>query len=154
MAATIRRLTQNDIPLLRELLTTFGEAFNDADTYSSRRPRNEYLHRLLGDDTFIALVALKDGSAVGGLAAYVLRKFEQERSEIYIYDLAVARAHRHEGIARSLIGELQKLAAARGAYVIYVQADKGIEDQPAIALCSALGRKEDVFHFDILVKND
>lgn len=26
---------------------------------------------------------------VGGLAAYVLPKFEQERSEVYIYDLAI-----------------------------------------------------------------
>ncbi|HLQ91229.1 MAG TPA: AAC(3)-I family aminoglycoside 3-N-acetyltransferase, partial [Xanthobacteraceae bacterium] len=42
-----------------------------------------------------------------------------------------------------------KIAAARGAYVIYVQADSG--DAPAIALYSKLGAREDVFHFDIIV---
>jgi aminoglycoside 3-N-acetyltransferase I len=42
--------------------------------------------------SFIAVVAFKGGDAVGGLAAYELKKFEQERSEIYIYDLAVASA--------------------------------------------------------------
>ncbi len=43
-------------------------------------------------------------------------------------------AYRREGIATALIEELRKIAAARGAYVIFVQADKGTEDEPAIAL--------------------
>jgi aminoglycoside 3-N-acetyltransferase I len=81
------------------------------------------------------------------LAAYELPKFEQERSEIYIYDLAVAAAHRCQGIATSLIRELQEIAAERGAYVIFVQAD--LIDAPAIALYSKLGVREDVLHFDI-----
>jgi aminoglycoside 3-N-acetyltransferase I len=42
-------------------------------------------------------VALQDGEVVGGIAAYELIKFEQERSEIYIYDLAVAATHRRKG---------------------------------------------------------
>jgi aminoglycoside 3-N-acetyltransferase I len=76
-----------------------------------------------------------------------LKKFEQERSEIYIYDLAVAAAHRREGIATALIQELKKVAVARGAYVMFVQADVG--DETAIALYSKLGTREDVLHFDI-----
>jgi len=129
------------------MLTVFGEAFGDVATYSGARPRPAYLERLLGSDTFIALAALQGGVVVGGLAAYELRKFEQERSEIYIYDLAVAAAHRREGIATALIRELQAIAAARGAYVIYVQADR--VDAPAIALYSKLGVREEVLHFDI-----
>nr|WP_017324751.1 GNAT family N-acetyltransferase [Synechococcus sp. PCC 7336] len=57
----------------------------------------------------IALAALKHGEVVGGLAAYELQKFEQERSEIYIYDLAVSAAHRREGIATALIQELKSI---------------------------------------------
>ena len=76
-------------------------------------------------------------------------KFEQARSEIYIYDLAVAQSHRRRGIATALIEELQRIAAASGAYVIYVQADYG--DEPAIALYTKLGVREDVMHFDIPV---
>ena len=113
------------------------------------RPSAGYLQQLLDSDYFIALVALKNGEVVGGIAAYELKKFEQERSEIYIYDLAVAAAHRREGIATALIQELKKLAAARAAYVIFVQADIG--DEPAIALYSKLGIREDVMHFDIAV---
>jgi aminoglycoside 3-N-acetyltransferase I len=43
---------------------------------------------------------LKSGVVVGGIAAYELKKFEQERSEIYIYDLAVASEHRREALRR------------------------------------------------------
>jgi aminoglycoside 3-N-acetyltransferase I len=121
-----------------------------SEPYGGNRPSAGYLQQLLGSDYFIALVALKNGEVVGGIAAYELKKFEQERSEIYIYDFAVVAAHRREGIATALIQELKKLAAARAAYVIFVQADIG--DEPAIALYSKLGIREDVLHFDIAVE--
>ncbi len=35
--------------------------------------------------------------------------------------------------------------------MIFVQADTGVEDAPAIALYTKLGRREDVLHFDIAV---
>ena len=149
----LRQLDANDVPLLNALLTVFGEVFNDARTYTAKRPSERYLRRLLGGDAFIALVALEGTEVVGGLAAYELRKFEQERSEIYIYDLAVASAHRRRGIATALIEQLQEVAARRGAYVIFVQADSGVEDEAAIALYTKLGRREDVLHFDIVVRN-
>ena len=131
------------------MMTMFGEAFDEADTYTGRRPGREYVERLLGRDSFIALAAMDAGDVVGGLAAYVLEKFEQERSEIYIYDLAVAEAHRRRGIATALIEALRDIAAERGAWVVFVQADHG--DAPAIELYSRLGVREDVLHFDIEV---
>jgi aminoglycoside 3-N-acetyltransferase I len=132
---------------MRAVLNMFGKVFQDVETYSGSQPGTAYLERLLGSDTFIALAALKGDEVVGGLAAYVLPKFEQERSEVYIYDLAVADAHRREGIATALIMELKGMASLRGAYVIFVQADHG--DDPAIALYTKLGTREDVLHFDI-----
>ena len=145
---TVCRLRPRDFTLMEALLTVFGESFDDISTYRDARPSADYLQRLLASDTFIALAAVKNRLVVGGLAAYVLPKFEQERSEIYIYDLAVAAPHRRQGIATALIRELQAIAAERGAYVIYVQAD--LIDAPAIALYSKLGIREDVLHFDIL----
>ena len=147
---SVVRIGPDDIALMQSVLTTFGEAFDDVATYNGARPSTAYLKRLLGGENFIALGALKDGEVVGGLAAYELRKFEQERSEIYIYDLAVAAAHRREGIGTALIAELKKVAVERGAYVIFVQADLG--DDPAIALYTKLGTREDVLHFDIAVE--
>jgi aminoglycoside 3-N-acetyltransferase I len=146
---TLHHLTPADLPLMSDLLTMFGNAFNDPVAYTSSRPSASYHRKLLASDTFIALAALKSGHVVGGLAAYELIKFEQERSEIYIYDLAVDEAHRRQGIATALINELKKIARQRGAYVIYVQAD--YIDPPAVALYSKLGTREDVLHFDIPV---
>ncbi len=149
---TIRLLTANDLVLMDGLLRTFGEAFDDMDTYTANRPSDDYLRKLLGRDEFIALVAVKSAEVVGAIAAYELVKFEQERSEIYIYDLAVAAKHRREGVATALIRNVQEIAALRGAHVIFVQADTGVEDQPAIALYDKLGNREEVLHFDIAVR--
>ena len=149
MPFTIRQLASDDVAEMEAILTVFGEAFDDVHTYNAARPSKAYLRRLLGTDDFIALAAFKKGFVAGGIAAYELHKCEQERSEIYLYDLAVAEAHRREGIATSLIDQLRKIAAARGAYVIFVQADLG--DVPAIALYTKLGLREDVLHFDIAV---
>lgn len=147
----IRQLQSSDIDLMDTVLVFFGEAFDDPASYTAKRPSADYLRKLLGGDSFIALAALEDGVVTGALCAYELHKFEQERSEIYIYDLAVAATHRRRGIATALIGSLQEIAIARGAYVIFVQADTQPEDEPAIALYSKLGVREDVLHFDIPV---
>ena len=144
---SIKVLDRGDVAQMRAMLDMFGQAFLDPPTYSRHQPSATYLDQLLGSDTFIALVALQDDIVVGGMAAYVLPKFEQERSEIYIYDLAVSDPYRRQGIARALIAELQALGALRGAYVIFVQADLG--DDAAIALYTQMGVREEVLHFDI-----
>lgn len=148
-ALDVRQLGVDDLDLMNELLSVFGDAFDEPETYRAKRPSPEYSARLLGGNDFIALVALKGRRVVGGIAAYVLHKFEQERSEVYLYDLAVAESHRRQGVATALIRALQRLAAERGAHVIFVQADYG--DAPAIALYTQLGAREDVMHFDIPV---
>ena len=145
----IRVLTRRDVAAMRAMLRMFGEAFGEVATYGSAQPGDDYLERLLGREHFIALAAVRDGAVVGGLAAYELEKFEQERSEIYIYDLAVAESHRRTGIATALIEHLRAIGRTRGAYVVFVQADH--VDPPAIALYSKLGKREDVLHFDIAV---
>src|SRR5215468_8740397 len=146
---TYRRLTCADVSLLKELLGVFGEAFGEVDTYQHFMPSDEYLTRLMSQQHFIALVAMKGGEIVGGLAAYELDKFEQDRREIYIYDLAVAQSHRRRGVATGMIGELKRIASKRNVYVIFVQAD--LWDGPAIALYESLGTKETAHHFDIEV---
>ena len=98
----------------------------------------------------MGLVALDGERIVGALAAYELPKFEQERSEFYIYDLAVAEGYRRRGIATSLIAETKAIAKRRGGWVVFVQADRG--DDPAITLYSGLGALEEVLHFDIRVE--
>lgn len=150
MPIRILSLSSSDIAPMRALLAMFGTAFGDPGTYTGRQPDDAYLTRLLASDTFLAIAAFDGDEVVGGLAGYVLPKFEQARAEFYIYDLAVAESHRRRGIATALIEELKIQAAARGVYVIFVQADHG--DDPAIALYTRLGVREDVLHFDIEVR--
>lgn len=149
MSLFIKIINEHDLQQMYALLDTFAAAFDDKDRYSSNRPSNTYFRQLLKGDYFIALVAEKDGAVVGGLAAYELRKFEQESREIYLYDLAVRETHRREGIATALIEELKSIARSRGVEVIFVQADTDADDQPAIALYSKLSTPEEVLHFDI-----
>lgn len=150
MDVSVKRLGSADLETMRGLIEMFGEAFGELEIYQANPPSDSYLERVLADPKFVALAAVDDNTVVGGLAAYELVKFEMERSEFYIYDLAVREDRRREGIATALIDELKSIAVAAGAWVIFVQADYG--DDPAIALYSKLGRREDVMHYDIDLK--
>jgi aminoglycoside 3-N-acetyltransferase I len=146
-AYNMRRLARGDVALFRALNVMFGAAFEDAETYGAKPPRAAYLESLLAKESVIPIVALDGAAVIGGLVAYELDKFEQERREIYIYDLAVAETHRRQGVATALIARLREIARERDAWVIYVQAD--YVDPPAIALYEKLGVREEVLHFDI-----
>jgi GNAT superfamily N-acetyltransferase len=150
MDMTVKQLGAEDVDALRQMLGVFGRAFDDLERYCANQPDAQYHRRLLGSDSFIAIAAWSGGCVVGALAAYELRKFEQAVSEIYIYDLAVEASHRRKGISTAMIEELKGEARRRNASVIYVQADYG--DEPAIALYTKLGTREDVMHFDIEVR--
>ena len=100
----IQQLCEKDIKLMRDLLDVFGQVFDDIDTYSKAQPTDSYLHQLLSNQDFIALVALKNGIVVGGLTAYELHKFEQERSEILLFRITVI----------SMTWPYRQIIAARG----------------------------------------
>ena len=142
-----RALAASDIDEFRSLLALFGAAFDDRETYLGAQPDDDYLRRLLASDTFIAVAAFEGITPIGAVAAYVLPKFEQARSEVYIYDLAVHEQHRRKGVATALIAELKKIEVERGAFIIYVQTEYG--NDAAVALYTKLGAREDVMHFDI-----
>lgn len=143
----VRALTPADLPQLRELNLLFGDAFHDRETYYSDPPGDGYVRGLLTDPHIIVLVAGPGAKVAGGLVAYELRKFERERSEIYLYDLAVAADFRRRGIASALLEELCRIAAQRGVSSVFVQAD--YVDEPAISLYRKFGAREEVLHFDI-----
>lgn len=144
---TTRILGPSDVETMRAVLALFGDAFDDRDRYVAQQPTDQYLQGLLSSQTFIVIAAFSKSSVVGGLAGYLLPKFEQARAEFYIYDLAVSEDQRRRGVATALIEALKALATERGIYVIFVQADYG--DEPAVALYTKLGTREDVMHFDI-----
>ena len=144
----VRRLGADDIPAMRRALDLFAEVFEDPSSYLHAQPDDSYLARLLADEKFIMVAAESGEETVGALAAYELVKFEQQRSEIYIYDLGVTEAYRRRGIATALIEALKPIARDCGAWTIFVQGDHG--DEPALALYRKIGNEESVLHFDIL----
>ena len=144
---TLHRLGPDDHALLLRLNAMFAEAFGDDDTYQGAPPDEAWAREALGRPNVIALAALDGEAVLGGLVAYELDKLERRRREVYLYDLAVADTHRRQGIATRLIEHLRVIARERGAWVVYVQADYG--DEPAIALYTKLGVREDVMHFDL-----
>lgn len=132
---------------MRDALRVFAEAFDEESNFFSAPPSDSYLEKLLSDRRFVMLAARIDGKVVGALSAYELVKYEQERSELYIYDLAVAEPFRRRGVATSLIEALKPIARNAGAWMIFVQADR--VDDAAVALYRGLGVEEQPLHFDI-----
>jgi aminoglycoside 3-N-acetyltransferase I len=147
MNYAIKQLGSGDVDAARELITVFGEAFDDAESRRYPTPSDEYLRSILTNSRFIVLVALHEERVVGGLTAHILDKFEQEHREIYIYDLGVQAQHRRKRVATHLLSNLRQIAVRLGINTIYVQAD--VSDDAAIGLYEKFGNKRDVFHFDI-----
>jgi aminoglycoside 3-N-acetyltransferase I len=147
---SFRRLSVEDLVQTRDLLKVFAESFQDPNAYLGNPPIDAYLQKLLANPQCVVLAGFSNQKVVGGLIAYELKKLEQERSEIYIYDLAVDEKHRRHGVATGLITELKTIAKKCGAYVIYVQADK-VDAEAIDFYRSITNHQEDVFHFDITV---
>ncbi|MDQ3077460.1 MAG: GNAT family N-acetyltransferase [Pseudomonadota bacterium] len=146
MTIAIERVGADRIETMQAANSLFADVFG-IEGYHGPQPGADHLRSLLFDDKFVALVAMVNGEMVGALAGYELVKFEAERSEFYIYDLAVREDHRRRGVATALIEALKPIAQTRGGWMIFVQADP--VDGPAVALYDKLGVREDVLHFDI-----
>ena len=150
MSFSTRRLGIDDLAAMKASLRLYADVFDDHESYQAKVPSDGYLLKRLGDETFFAVATFDDDKVVGALAAYELRKFEQERSEIYIYDLAVDASYRRRGIATALIRTLGEVARGRGAWTMFVQADMGEEDEAANALYRKLSFEMIIAkHYDI-----
>ena len=146
----VRRLAPGDVAGFRAMNALFAEVFEDPQSYAAAPPDAGWAVDWLANSNHIALLAEAGDMPVGALAGYVLPKFEQARSEIYIYDLAVRESARRQGIATALIDALRVIAREVGAWTIFVQADIVPEDEPARRLYRKLASEEiTALHFDI-----
>lgn len=144
------RLGPGELLRFRAMNRLFGDVFEDHASYGASPPDDAYAEHLLARKETFLLLAEADGAAIGALAGYILPKFEQARSEAYIYDLAVAKAWRRRGVATALIDETRRIARDAGAWTVFVQADIIPEDEPARALYRKVASEEiTALHFDI-----
>lgn len=147
VAFQLHTLAADDVQRMRQLLEVFSRAFESQDTYTGQPPSTNYLEALLRSEAFVAIAALSADTVVGGLTGYLLPKYEQQRSEFYIYDLAVDPAYQRKGVATALLQYLQQMGYERGWSMIFVQAEAG--DAPAIGLYSKFGIQLEALQFDI-----
>ena len=94
-------------------------------------PTEEWTARFLAAPGHHLLVALEDGSAVGFVSG-VETTHPDKGTEMFLYELSVAPAHRNRGIGRALVGALAALARERGCYGMWV----GTESDNAAALAT------------------
>ena len=145
-----RRLLVDDLAGFRAMNALFSEVFGEPENYAAKPPGDAYAREWLVNPHNIGILAEVDGQPVGALGGYILPKFEQDRREVYIYDLAVLESHRRLGAATAMIDECRRIARECGAWTVFVQADTIPEDEPARALYRKLASDEiTALHFDI-----
>jgi len=141
---SIERLGPTDLQRARRVFAVMDEVFDvGAEPLS-----DAYLTALLDHDAFWVLGAFDGREAVGGITAHELPMTRHERSELFIYDLAVREDRQRRGIGRRLALALVALAAEQGIDVVFVAADD--EDGHALAFYEAIGgRPAPVTMFDL-----
>jgi aminoglycoside 3-N-acetyltransferase I len=139
----IIRLNINDAALAEKLILLFQEVFRTA---SAAPPHEPYLTKLLANPDFIACVALHENEVIGGVTAYELPMIHAERSELFIYDLAVQPSFQRKGIATRLLTTLKAYGRQKGIEQLFVAANE--EDTHAINFyLASAGNPEKVLHF-------
>ena len=118
----------------------------EEDVVGRERLSDDYLDRLLRQNSFWARAAFVGSEIVGGLTAHPLPMTRSASSELLIYDLAVRRENQRQGVGHRLILELCDRAVAVGIRDVFVPADN--EDSHALDFYRARGAVESpVTHF-------
>lgn len=140
----VERLGGDDVARARSTFAMMHHVFDEDPEELS----DGYLTNLLADDAFWAIGAFDGTEAVGGITAHELPMTRHERTELFIYDLAVREDRQREGIGRRLVEALVAEAADRGIAVVFVPADD--DDDHALAFYARLGgRPAKVTIFDL-----
>ncbi len=92
----------------------------DEEVPNFKLPGDGHIQELLAKDDFHVWVALVDNLVVGGLTAYELIMFDEEKKEMFLYEMGVIKAHRKKGIATRLIEVLKQFCSSHGIPVIFV----------------------------------
>ena len=144
-----RRLGPKDSNQARNLIALFDRVFEEPTRPMLSEP--DLLLRL-GNEHVWVMVAMDQGEILGGLVGYELPKFETQRSELYLYDLAVESAHQGQGIGRGLLDALIAQVKTTDIWAVFVQADLG--DEVPNALYQSYGYKQEkVHHYDLWQRN-
>lgn len=141
---SIQRLKISDVEDFKALIQLFIEVFEENSTDFAS---DKHLERLLNNEYFSVFVAKANDRVVGGLTAYELIKYYSNKSELYIYDIAVAPTFQKKGVGRLLMEALKNYCAVHSIDEMFVEAHT--EDETAVKFYqSTLGEFEEVAHFN------
>ncbi len=122
----IRRLGPGDLRLLLA-----GAALFDA-------PPTELLaERFLSKEGHHLLYAVNDAGEPVGFVSGVETTHPDKGTEMFLYELSVAEAHRRRGIGTALVRALAELARERGCYGMWVGTDA--DNEAALGAYRAAG---------------
>ncbi len=110
-------------------------AFDELFDGPSRADATERFLRETGHHLLVAY----DGDIPVGFVTGVETTHPDKGTEMFLYELSVAEAHRRRGIGRLLVEHLADLARSRGCYGMWVLTDA--DNRAAIATYSAAAGK-------------
>jgi ribosomal protein S18 acetylase RimI-like enzyme len=100
-------------------------------------PTPEHAAEFLADDRMIFVVAFDDGEPMGFVFGYELLRRHGDPRLFFVYEVDVRARYRRRGVARTLFGELERLArdrGIRGAFVLTAESN-----EPAMRLYETVG---------------
>jgi ribosomal protein S18 acetylase RimI-like enzyme len=123
-----------------ERLTEGDEAIvlSAADLFDAP-PAPAWTERFLTSDGHHLLVA-RNGEGVIGFVSGVETTHPDKGTEMFLYELSVAAAHRNRGVGRALVDALAELARERGCYGMWVGTEP--DNDAALATYRAAGAAE------------
>ncbi len=141
-----KRIEQNEVDTLKKLIQVFDEVFENENPSIAD---DVYLQNLLKKPEFIAFVAMDNKEVVGGLTAYELPLYYSEKSEMYIYDIAIKPEFQRKGLGKKLLNALSKYCIQNNITEMFVEAHE--EDTNAVNFYhNAGGQAEKVIHFKFI----
>lgn len=151
MKAEIEIVKSNDIDKLDKLISVFENVF---EMKNLKRPSITHFQKLLSKDNFLAIIAKKDNTIVGGLTVYLLNQFYSERRLAYLYDLAVLTEYQRGGIGKQLIEFTKDYCRHQGFEELFVQVDKVDDHAIDFYRLTKPTREEHVIHFSYILRNE
>jgi ribosomal protein S18 acetylase RimI-like enzyme len=95
-------------------------------------PTEAWAEKFLSSEGHHLLVAVEDSGDPIGFVSGVETTHPDKGTEMFLYELSVAEAHRNQGIGTALVRSLAELARATGCYGMWV----GTEPDNAAALAT------------------
>ena len=139
----VRKLTQEDVSAFHSLVHLFNLVFEEDETAIGTEKN---LLKLLSNNYFVAMAAFYETEIAGGLTAYELPMYYSDRSEIFLYDLAVKAEYQRMGVGKRLIHALKEYCVKNGINEFFVLAHE--EDEHALEFYRSTGGKsEKVINF-------